>query len=124
MVVDTTVFIEFLRAKDRTKTTLANLPPDTKLYVSAVTVFELFSGATDERKYSDVNTLLQDLLVLPVNAEVGEKSGEIFRQLRSSGLMIEATDILIAATALIYEMPVLTLNKRHFEIVQGLVVVE
>ncbi len=124
MVVDTTIFIEFLRATDRSKTTLASLSSDAVLFVSAVTVFELFSGASDEAKYADVHKLLNEVLVLPVNAEVGEKSGEIFRQLRSSGQMIEATDILIAATALIYDIPVLTLNKRHFERVQGLALVK
>ncbi|MEQ1746415.1 MAG: hypothetical protein ABMA02_13380 [Saprospiraceae bacterium] len=58
MVVDSTIFIEHLRARDQSATTLANLPPDTILHVSSVTVFELFSGATDTDKYRKVQRLL------------------------------------------------------------------
>lgn len=123
MVVDSTVFIEHLRAKDRTKTSLATLPPDSLLYVSAITVFELFCGATDPGKHRDVQKMLKGVLILPMNATVGEKAGEIFRDLRSKGLMIEATDIFIAATALINNLPVKTLNTRHFSRVQGLTLV-
>jgi tRNA(fMet)-specific endonuclease VapC len=40
--------------------------------------------------------------------------------LRSTGLMIELSDIFIAATALANNLPVKTLNTRHFERVEGL----
>jgi tRNA(fMet)-specific endonuclease VapC len=123
MVIDSTVFIEHLRAKDRTKTTLATLPANSFLYVSAVTVFELFCGATDPGKHRDVQKVFKDVLILPVNAAVGEKAGEIFRDLRSKGSMIEATDIFIAATALVNNLPVKTLNTRHFSRVHGLMLV-
>lgn len=58
MVIDTSIFIEYLRSKDRGQTILANLPVDSVLYVSSVTVFELYSGATDIRKRQDVDALL------------------------------------------------------------------
>lgn len=120
MVIDTSVFIEHLRARNRTATTLANLPVKTVIYVSAVTVFELFSGATDPNKTQDVRTLLSDVIVLPFTAEIGERAGEIFRQLRQNGMMIEATDILIAATAIAQNLPVKTLNINHFNRIPGL----
>ncbi len=37
--------------------------------------------------------------------------------------MIEATDIFIAATALVNNLPVKTLNERHFARVEGLLLV-
>lgn len=120
MVVDSGIFIEHLRAKDQTKTTLANLPANSVIYVSATTLFELFSGATDAHKYNAVQKLMENVLILPITAVVGEKAGEIFRNLRSRGQMIEPTDIFIAATALVNNLPVKTLNVRHFSRVQGL----
>jgi len=63
------------------------------------------------------------LLVLPLTVETAKKAGEIFRKLRSRGLMIEVTDILIAATAITNNLPVKTLNIRHFERVEGLMLV-
>jgi predicted nucleic acid-binding protein len=35
--------------------------------------------------------------------------------LRSRGAMIELTDVFIAATALVNNLPIETLNIRHFE---------
>lgn len=123
MVVDSSVFIEHLRAKDKTKTTLTNLPVGSLLCISAVTVFELFSGATDPIKRRDVQKLLKDVLILPMDAAVGEKAGEIFQQLRGKSLGIEVGDILIAATALIHSLPIKTLNVRHFSRVEGLILI-
>jgi len=58
--------------------------------------------------------------VLPFTAEVAEKSAEIFQNLKSRGQAIEHNDIFIAATALVSNLPVKTLNARHFSRVQGL----
>jgi len=123
MVIDTTLFIEHLRAKDKTQTTLFKLPSTDLRYVSAVTVYELFAGATDLSKITAVRYELQGILVLPFTTEVAEKSGELYKDLRRRGLMIEATDIFIAATALVNNLPVKTLNERHFSRVEGLLLV-
>ena len=46
MVMDSSIFIEHLRAKDKSQTTLANLSLDSTPYVTAVTWYELYMGAT------------------------------------------------------------------------------
>ncbi|MBX2891426.1 MAG: type II toxin-antitoxin system VapC family toxin [Saprospiraceae bacterium] len=120
MVIDTTLFIEHLRSKDKSKTTLFKLSSTGLRYVSSVTVYELFAGATNASKMASVRYELQGLLILPFTTEIAEKASEIFRDLRSRGQMIEATDIFIAATALVNNLPVKTLNVKHFSRVQGL----
>ncbi len=120
MVIDTTLFIEHLRAKDKTQTTLYKLPFTGVRYVSAVTVYELFAGATDTAKVESVRLELDGLLILPMTAGVAERAGVIYQDLRQRGLMIELSDIFIAATALANNLPVKTLNTRHFERVEGL----
>lgn len=122
MVVDTSIFIEYLRSRDRENTALAKLPSDTVLYVSVVTVFELYSGATDLSKKLDIDTLLMGVFVLPLNAEIAKNAGFIYQDLRRKGKMIEVTDILIAATALGNNLAVKTLNMEHFQRIQGLIV--
>ena len=122
MVIDTSIFIEYLRSKDREQTTLANLPVDSVLYVSSITVFELYSGATDIRKRQDVDALLQGVFILPLNAETAKNAGLIYQDLRRRGSMIEVTDILIAATALANDLPVKTLNVGHFQRISDLVI--
>lgn len=61
MVIDTTLFIEHLRSKDKSKTTLFKLSSTGLRYVSSVTVYELFAGATDASKMASVRYELQGL---------------------------------------------------------------
>jgi len=64
MVVDTGIFIDFLRSKDKTKTILQRLPGNIDLYVSSITLYELYMGATSPQKWVDVKTLTEDIPVL------------------------------------------------------------
>jgi predicted nucleic acid-binding protein len=120
MVVDTSIFIEYLRAKDKKKTTLFAIPDSTQLYISSVTIYELLMGATDDNKKKDVKLLTEDLPVLPFDESVSRKAAEIYHQLRLNNTMIDFRDIFIAATCLVFELPLKTLNKKHFERIKGL----
>lgn len=120
MVADSSIFIEFLRASDKSKTKLYQLPDNTELYISAVTQYELLMGATDEIKKRDVEILTTPLLILPFTKQIAEKSAEIYHNLRLKNKMIEFRDIFIAATAIVHDLPVLTHNTKHFERIDGL----
>jgi tRNA(fMet)-specific endonuclease VapC len=122
MVIDTSIFIEYLRSKDRINTALTKLPSEAVLYVSSITVFELYSGATDIKKRQDIDTLLQGVFILPLNTDIAKNAGFIYQDLRRRGNMIEVTDILIAATALENDLPIKTLNTNHFQRIPALVV--
>ena len=122
MVVDTSIFIEFLRAKDKTKTTLFLIPDNEQIYISAVTYYELLMGASTPDKIRDIKILIDEIPVLPFNEEVAEKSAANYHQLRQLNKMIEFRDIFIAATCLVYNLPVKTLNKKHFDRIQELIV--
>lgn len=120
MVVDTSIFIEFLRKKNKIETVLFSLPENVQLAISSVTLYELLMGATNKSKNDDIKLLTEDLLVLPFDREVAEKSGEIYHQLKNENTMIEFRDIFIAATCLVYDMPVKTLNQKHFKRIKNL----
>jgi len=45
MVIDTGIFIEHLRAKDKSNTTLYLLPANSELFISSVALYELYMGA-------------------------------------------------------------------------------
>lgn len=50
MVVDTNIFIEYLRAKDKLNTILLKLPDNIEMSISSITVYELFMGVNTEKK--------------------------------------------------------------------------
>jgi tRNA(fMet)-specific endonuclease VapC len=120
MVVDTSIFIEYLRAKDKKKSILFAIPDATQLYISSVTMYELLMGATDENKQKDIKLLTEDLPVLPFDESISKKAAEIYHQLRLENNMIDFRDIFIAATCIVFEMPLKSLNRKHFERIKGL----
>ena len=120
MVIDTGVFIDYMRAKDKSGTILQNLPANKELYISSITSYELYMGATTPQKWVDVQTLTDDLLVLPFTEEIAGRAAIIYQELRKDNKIIEFRDIFIAATALVHDLPVLTRNKKHFTRVKGL----
>lgn len=122
MVVDTCVFIDFLRKKDKTNTILYSISEFVPLAISSVTLYELLMGATDNKKLYDIQLLTEDLLILPFDDRVATKSGEIYQKLRRENKMIEFRDIFIAATCMVYKMPLKTLNIKHFERISGLTI--
>jgi tRNA(fMet)-specific endonuclease VapC len=61
--------------------------------------------------------------VLPWTMDVAWQYGQIYRQLQSSGTLIGANDMWIAATALVHGMGVVTTNIGDFQRVAGLTTV-
>lgn len=114
MVVDTSIFIEFLRVKNKDSATLAKIPKNTIISISTVTLYELYMGATSIEKKKDVELLTRNIPTLSFEKDIAIKASEIFLQLKKSNQLIEFRDIFIAATSIIHKLPLLTLNKKHF----------
>jgi len=60
------------------------------------------------------------LPVLPFDENVSLQAGEIYHFLRRTNKMIEFRDIFIAATCINYNLPLKTLNKKHFQRIKNL----
>jgi len=124
MVIDTNIFIEYLRAKDKTLTKLYQLSVNTELFISSISLYELYMGATTVDKEKHINTLTEGFTVLPFTNQVAIKSAKIYQQLKAKNQMIEFRDIFIAATCIINDLPIVTLNKKHFDRIAELRIIE
>ena len=58
--------------------------------------------------------------MLPLSDEVILLAAEIYGDLHRSGQLISDADILIAATAQVYELTLVTENQAHFQRIPGL----
>ena len=94
-----------------------------RLCISHTIAGELAAGTTlsDRRRWEDFLAALQ---MLPCTMEVAWKYGQTYRYLRDNGLLIGTNDLWIAATALAYDLPIVTRNRRHFLRVPGLAVAD
>ena len=119
MIVDTTFIIDLLHTDVKAVQKLQELlKQGTIIKITAVTVFELFTGVVrSQRPAEERNKILKVLegqLVIPLKREAAEKAGEIDGLLIQEGKRIDIADCLIAGIALSRNEKVLTRNVKDF----------
>lgn len=120
MVIDSCVFIDHLRAKDKANTKLYNLSADSDCFVTAVTIYELLIGATTVEKEQEVHIVTEGFQVLPFTVTASAKAAEVYHQLKNKHQLIDFRDIFIAATCIANNQPLFTKNVKHFERIEDL----
>lgn len=94
------------------------------LHISVITVGEVRRGIVrlePSRRRDDLDFWLEDLIlrygerILPVDLEVTERWASMAEANRDAGRVSEMTDELIAATAHVHGLTIVTRNVRHFE---------
>ncbi|MDR2962926.1 MAG: type II toxin-antitoxin system VapC family toxin [Bacteroidales bacterium] len=121
--LDTSILIDFYRKIDKSKSVFFKLTETySSFVVSAITEYELYLGNSDEQNIF-WNKFFAHITVLPFDTQAVKKAVEIYKQLRYDNKLIEIPDILIAATTLQHNVPIATLNKKHFERIKGLQIV-
>ncbi len=115
LLLDSSVIIDALRLKANTINYLKKIESkDAKLFVSAVTAFEIYSGSssanTDEKKL--IKKLMGYFEVVDLSWSIGKLAGELYRKTTSK---VETADYLIAASAIEVGAQIVTLNKKHFQ---------
>lgn len=98
--------------------------------IAAITVAELWHGverATGERRRQRQQYLESVLAPLPVvayTAEIAREHARVWAELEAAGKMSGYYDIIVAATARHRGSRLATFNRKHFEPVQGLTLVD
>lgn len=89
------------------------------IQLSTITVDELYFGLAwkpNPRIHLWLESFLADhCTVLPVTTEIAQFSGEIRGNLQAQGQTRTQADMLIAATAVIHDLTLVTRNVRDFE---------
>ena len=120
MLADTSVLIDFFRKTDKSNAYLLELVRNELTFcISAITEFEIYTGAT-ESQYPYWNEFLKKTQVLPFDKPVVKVAVDISKSLKRKRKQIDMADLFIAATALSANLPLATLNRKHFERVDNL----
>ncbi len=93
-----------------------------KLHITFTIAGELAAGPRMSER-SRWDEMVSPFEVLECTPEVAWRYGRLYRYLKENGLLIDANDLWIAATALAFGMPVVTRDERHFARVPGLNVI-
>ncbi len=99
-----------------------------RLNLSVVTLAELKTWVlrknTPQRYRQYLDALLRDFVILPLDETIADRFGEVGAELHDRGHQLATPDLLIAATALVNGLTVVTHNVHDFGRVPGLNVVD
>ncbi len=94
-----------------------------RLTISAITRFQVERGYKYTQAMAQLAAFRQSLAstdVLPLDDRVLDQSSDIYATLRRIGVQIELADCLIAATALVHGLQLVTNNTKDFDRIAGL----
>jgi len=120
IVADTDVLIDFLRGRQPVADRIALELQSGSFGTTAVTAFELRSGAKSEQQRNAVTALLDALTILPLGSLEANAAAEIRLTLEARGEGIGMADYLVAGICLSRRAVLLTRNRKHFGRVPGL----
>lgn len=120
IIADTDVLIDALRGREPASSRVAAGLRDGTIATTAVSAFELLSGARTPRELEIIETLVAALPVLPFDERASTAAASSRRELESKGQTIGLGDYLIAGICMSRAASLLTRNRKHFERIAGL----
>ncbi|MGB8194241.1 MAG: type II toxin-antitoxin system VapC family toxin [Chitinophagaceae bacterium] len=124
VMIDTSILIEFYRKTDKANSAWFKLVGQQYDFViSSITKYEIYSGAT-ENQLKFWNDVLKKIKVIPFDENSVDAAISINKKLKLKRKQISHADLFIAATAVAHNLPFVTLNKKHFERVEALKMIE
>lgn len=124
ILVDTSILIDYYRKTEKANSVWISLVRKGYVFaISAVTKYEIYSGATIEQ-LDFWNNVFEVIDILPFNETAVNSAIEINKKLKKKRKQIDIADLFIAATAMSNNLPIATLNKKHFDRIEGLILIE
>ncbi len=125
IIVDTTVIIDIWRGRSNVKSVL-KLYSDQTTCISAVSIAEIYDGLgyTKEKRSEkiyvqirdQIEKLLSEFHVIPLNSQILKESGSLKGSLRAKGIILDLADCIIGTTAKLFNAEkLITRNIRHFQ---------
>jgi len=120
IIVDTCVWIEFFRKRESDFTLhLSGLLRERRVRMVGMVLAEILQRIKVPKEANLVRQSLERLPYLEMTRNVWEKAGEISASLRTKGITIPLSDLIIAALALSEGQQIFTIDP-HFKEVRGL----
>ncbi len=124
VLADTSILIDLFRKSEKTNSRFVQLAMQGyQFQISAITEYEVYSGATTAQLpfWDDI---LQKINFLPFDKDVVKQAVIINRRLKQKRKQIDLADLFIAATAIANNLTFATLNRKHFERIDTLDIIE
>lgn len=115
-LLDTCIWIPFLKGRCRIQEHVQQVGLSS-CFLSELVVSELLVGAYKtgkETEFRDIRALRTVFETMPVSYAVLDRYAQLRASLEAQGSRLDNIDLLIAATALVNNLTLVTHNTRHF----------
>ena len=112
-LLDTGPLIRHLRNRKDATLLLTDLTRSGSLCMSVVSRMEIVQGMRDDQKQITYE-LFDSLQTLPIDADIADMAGRYLAQYRRDGITLYVPDALIAATAVVRSLVLVTHDRRGF----------
>lgn len=113
-MVDSTILTDYFPKTDKRNSKLfSHFKEYNQLYISSVTEFEVVNVAT-EKHLQFWDGMLSRFIILDFNSNAAREAAKIVAELKIKRKTIDKPDLFIAATAVVHELTLDTLNIKHF----------
>lgn len=124
ILIDTSILIDYYRKKDKSKAIwLRLIRSNYSFAVSVISQYEIYAGA-NSRQLNFWNQIFKTVDLLPFTSACVQKAVEINASLKRKRKQIDIPDLFIAATAMANDLPISTLNQKHFSRIDSIQIVE
>jgi len=119
MLVDTDVLIWYMRGNEKAKRIIKKFDG---FSISVVTYIELVQGLRNKEELSVLRNSFKrwSVRIIYINEEISIKAMFLVEQYFLSH-SIQLADALIGATSMIYGLPLLTANTKHYKIIKNII---
>jgi predicted nucleic acid-binding protein len=119
LLIDTDVLIDYLTAREEAVAFLeSQLLP---MFISSITVAELYAGVREGKERVILDDFIVAFEVVPLTTDIAQKGG-LYRRDYGKSHGVGLADSIIAATAEVKNITLVTLNQKHFPMITNLLV--
>ena len=123
-IFDTNILTAFLKDNSRVVNKVAEyLDKYDKLTISVITYYEILRGLKEiksKKKLELFYEMAEKAEIIILTVEIMDKASDIYLELKKEGELIEDADILVAASAMVNDLVLITDNERHFRRIEVL----
>ncbi len=118
ILCDTNILIELYKNNPQIITELHQIRVN-NIAISVITQSELYFGALNKTELNNIKKHLNLIHIFPLDLTISNQFMELM-ETYSLSHKLTIPDALIAATALVHEMELYTLNRKDFRFIKGL----